>query len=131
MMTSQAEKANALLQSYQCLNLTTFRKNGSPVVTTVWFVVAKNNVYVWTAKQSGKVKRIRSNPTVEIAPSTHLGKPRGPAFRASARLLSVGEQHRVEQLMNDKYGWRKRFFALIWRLQGQEHIYIELTPSEG
>ena len=130
MVTRRARKAITILQGSQCLNLTTFRANGAPVVTTVWFALANDHVYVWTAKQSGKVKRIRNNPTVEIAPSTHLGKPRGPAITASARLLSVGEQHVAEQLLNTKYGWQKQFFALIWRLKGQEHIYIEITPME-
>ena len=32
--------------------------------------------------------------------------------------------------MRTKYGWQKQFFALVWRLQGQEHIYIEITPTE-
>src|SRR6185295_3725787 len=126
MVTSRPGKACTILQGYQCLNLTTFRRNGTPVVTTVWFVVANDHVYVWTAKQSGKVQRIRNNPTVEIAPSTHLGQPRGPSITASAHILSVGEQHAAEQLMNTKYGWQKQFFDLIWRLQRQEHIYIEI-----
>ena len=68
---------------------------------------------------------------VEIAPSTHLGQPRGPVIKASARILSVHEQQMAEQAMNTKYGWQKQFFALIWRLQGQEHIYIEITPTCG
>jgi uncharacterized protein len=130
MVTSRGGRASTILQGYQCLNLTTFRKNGTPVVTTVWFALANDNVYVWTAKQSGKVKRICNNPTVEIAPSTHLGQPRGPGITASARILSVREQHVAEQVMNTKYGWQKQFFALIWRLKGQEHIYIEITPTE-
>ena len=130
MVTSRAAETSAILQGYQCLNLITFRKNGTPVVTTVWFAQANNKIYVWTAKKSGKVKRIRNNPAVEIAPSTHLGQPRGPVIKASARILSALEQHVAEQAMNTKYGWQKQFFALIWRLQGQEHIYIEITPTE-
>jgi PPOX class probable F420-dependent enzyme len=130
MVTSRAAETRAILQGYHYLNLTTFRKNDTPVVTTVWFAQANDNVYIWTAKKSGKVKRIRNNPMVEIAPSTHLGQPRGPAIKASARILSVLEQHVAEQMMNTKYGWQKQFFALIWRLQRQEHIYIEITPIE-
>jgi PPOX class probable F420-dependent enzyme len=130
MLTSRASEVSTLLQGYQCLNLTTFRKNGTPVVTTVWFAQANDNVYVWTAKKSGKVQRIRNNPTVEIAPSTHLGRPRGPAVKASARILPALEQQVAQQAMNTKYGWQKQFFALIWRLQGQEHIYIEITPMD-
>jgi PPOX class probable F420-dependent enzyme len=55
------------------------------------------------------VKRIHNNPAVEIAPSTHLGQPRGPVIRASARILSALEQHVAEQAMYTKYGWQKQF----------------------
>src|SRR3954462_4152997 len=99
MLASRAVEATTELEGYQFLNLTTFRKNGIPVVTTVWFAQANDAVYLWTAKTSGKVKRIRNNPTVQIAPSTHLGRPCGPSIEATARLLPLGEQHAAQQLM--------------------------------
>jgi hypothetical protein len=34
-------------------------------------------------------------------------------------------------LMDHPFGWLKKFFALIWRLQGREQVYIELTPTEA
>ena len=117
------------LQGHHYLNLTTFRKNGTPVVTTVWFAHMDESVYLWTAQTSGKVKRIRNNPTVQIAPSTHLGRPLGTGIAGSARILPVGEQQAAEQLMDRKYGWQKRMFALIWRLQRREQISIEITPT--
>ena len=126
-----AIEVTSALQGYRYLNLTTFRKNGTPVVTTVWFAQLDESVYLWTAKTSGKVKRIRNNPTVQIAPSSHLGRPCGPDIEGSARILPVGEQQAAEQLMGRKYGWQKRMFALLWRLQGREHIYIEITPTQA
>ena len=131
MLASRAVEATIGLQGYRFLNLTTYRKNGAAVVTTVWFAQANDNVYVWTAKNSGKVKRIRNNPTVQIAPSTHLGRPRGPAITASARILRVLEQQAAQQVMDRKYGWQKQLFALIWRLQGREQVYIEITPADN
>lgn len=116
------------LQGYRYLNLTTFRKNGVPVITTVWFALANAKIYVWTAKESGKVKRIRHNAKVQIAPSTHLGRPRGPSVAATTRILSVTEQRTVEPVMNRKYGWQKKFFELLARLQGHEQLYLEITP---
>jgi PPOX class probable F420-dependent enzyme len=129
MLTSRAVEATTGLRGYHYLNLTTFRKNGAPVVTTVWFAQANDKVYVWTAKTSGKVKRIRNNPTVQIAPSTHLGRPRGSVIKARARILPVPEQQAAQQVMDRKYGWLKQLFALFWRLQGREQVYIEITPA--
>ncbi len=74
------------------------------------------------------MKRIRHNATVQIAPSTRLGRPLGPSVAATARILSATEQREVQPLMARKYGWLKKFFELVWRLQGHAELYIELTP---
>lgn len=131
-MTQTIDTVDALirLKDFQCLNLTTFRKSGIPVVTTVWFALDAGKLYIWTALDSGKVKRIRNNPLTSITPSSHLGKARGPAIAAVARILSPWEQEAAERLMNGKYGWQKRLFELVWRLRGQAHIYLELIPAE-
>jgi uncharacterized protein len=78
-----AVEVTSALQDYRYLNLTTFRKNDTLVVTTVWFAQMDESVYVWTAKMSGQVKRIRNSSTVRMVPSTHLGQPCGSASRAA------------------------------------------------
>jgi PPOX class probable F420-dependent enzyme/deazaflavin-dependent oxidoreductase (nitroreductase family) len=101
------------LEGYRFLNLSTFRKSGVPVLTTVLFAVADDKVYVWTTRDSGKVKRIRNNATVRIAPSTRLGRPRGPMSAATARILPETEQMEAQALTNREFGWLKKFFGLI------------------
>jgi PPOX class probable F420-dependent enzyme len=91
----------------------------------------QRKVYEWTAKDSGKVKRIRINSTVQIAPTTCPGRPRGPAIQATVRILPVLEQHAAQQAIDSKYGWQTQFFALVWRLQNREPVYIEITPAEA
>jgi uncharacterized protein len=118
------------LKGFHCLNLTTFRKSGIPVVTTVWFVLDNGKLYIWTAQDSGKVKRIRNNPLVSVAPSSHMGKARGPAIAAVVRMLAPSEQETPERLMSSKYGWMKKLFELVWRLRRQPHVYLELVPTE-
>ena len=128
--TSRAVEAFRGLKGYRFLNLTTFRKNSVPVLTTVLFALAGDKIYVWTTKDSGKVKRIRNNATVQIAPSTRLGRPLGPIATASARIRSVTEQIEAQIVTDRQFGWLKRFFGLIWRLQGREQGYLEITPTE-
>lgn len=119
------------LKDHRFLNLATFRKTGVPVVTTVLFAVANGKIYVWTTKDSGKAKRIRNNATVQIAPSTRQGRPLGPTAAASARILSDAEQREAQTLTDHEFGWLKKFFGLIWRLQGREQqVYIEIAPTE-
>jgi uncharacterized protein len=117
------------LKGYRFLNLTTFRKNGVPVLTMVLFALVGDKIYVWTTKDSGKVKRIRNNATVQIAPSTRLGRPLGPIATASACILSVTEQTEAQSLTDRQFGWLKKFFGLIWRVQGREQVYLEITPK--
>jgi len=128
--TSRTIEALTELKGYRFLNLTTFRKNGVPVLTTVLFALANDKIYVWTTKDSGKMKRIRNNATVRFAPSTRLGRPLGPIATASARILSATEQIEAQSLTDREFGWLKRFFGLIWRVQGREQVYIEITPTE-
>jgi PPOX class probable F420-dependent enzyme len=118
------------LKNHHYLNLTTFRKSGVPVVTPVWFALDAGKLYIWTAQDSGKVKRIRRYPLVWVAPSSHLGKARGPASAAIARILPPEEQGTAQRAMNRKYGWQKRLFELVWRLQGRPHVYLELVQAE-
>jgi uncharacterized protein len=130
--TSRAvEAVIAGLKGYRFLNLSTFRKNGVPVLTTVLFALANDKkIYVWTTKDSGKVKRIRNNATVHIAPSTRLGRPLGPIATATARILSVTEQREAQSVTDRQFGWLKKFFGLIWRVQGREQVYMEIRPAE-
>jgi uncharacterized protein len=131
-MTQTIDTVDALirLRDFHFLNLTTLRKSGVPVVTTVWFALDAGKLYIWTAQDSGKVKRIRRYPLVWVAPSSHLGKARGPASAAIARILLPEEQGTAQRAMNRKYGWQKRLFELVWRLQGRPHVYLELVQAE-
>ena len=59
-----------------------------------------------------------------------MGKARGPAIAAVARILAPSEQETPERLMNSKYGWMKKLFGLVWRLRRQPHVYLELVPTD-
>jgi PPOX class probable F420-dependent enzyme len=59
----------ALFEGKRYINLTTFRKSGIAVPTPVWFVVHEGRLYVFTAAQSGKAKRLRANGRALVAPS--------------------------------------------------------------
>ncbi len=54
--------------------LTTFRKSGVGVPTTVWVGRDGDALLVTTPRGSGKVKRLRRDPRVQMTPSGRLGK---------------------------------------------------------
>ena len=106
------------------ISLTTFRKNGQGVPTPVWFGERDGKMYVMTGPNSGKVKRIRNNPQVRIAPSTIRGKVTGPEFAAKARILPQTDWGEARKLINQKY-WMARI-PFLW---SKNNVYLELDAS--
>jgi len=62
--------------------------------------VEGTRAFVRTFDTAWKLKRVRNNPALEIAPSTMRGQPTGPAIRARARLLAGSEAERASQALN-------------------------------
>jgi PPOX class probable F420-dependent enzyme len=122
--------AFAHLQGHQYMSLTTFRKNGQPVSTPVWFAQEGDKLYVMTQPDSGKVKRIRNNAQVEVAPCDVRGNLLGEAHEAMARILPPDEGYRADKALSRKYGIQKQLFSLMTRLRGRSFAYLELTPME-
>ncbi len=92
------------------LSLETYRRTGVPVRTPVWFARDDGNpatLYIYSEINAGKVKRIRNNANVKIAPCTMRGKVKGEWFAATARLVKGEEMERGHALLNRKY-WPKR-----------------------
>jgi PPOX class probable F420-dependent enzyme len=83
--------------------VTTFRRDGTPVATPVWAARDGDGLVVWTVRDSGKVKRIRRNPKVAVAPCTVRGKPRGESVPARAEILDAEGTARVRNLIKKKY----------------------------
>jgi PPOX class probable F420-dependent enzyme len=102
------------------MSLATFRKNGAEVATPVWFAAADGRLYVFTAEQSGKVKRLRNSPRARVAPSDARGRVRGEWREASARVLSEPRAiERAQAAFQAKYGWQMRLTNLLSRLAGR------------
>jgi len=112
----------AELKGHKYVSLTTFRKNGTAVHTPVWFAEDGGLIYVMTRGDSVKVKRIRNNPDVRVAPCTMRGKITGPEFAGRARILPEEEWGSARSAIRAKY-WITRISAL-W---SRKNIYLEIT----
>ncbi len=109
------------------LNIETFRKSGVGVKTPVWFVQEGNTIYVRTAANSGKVKRIHNNEAVNIVPCQMDGTPLGDWAPATARELSdVESARKVDRLLGKKYGLMKTLFGLATNMQGRKDTILEI-----
>lgn len=123
------------------LNLETFKKNGQGVKTPVWFALdpavnldsLEARLFVYTIGVSGKIKRIRSNPKVRIAPCDMRGNVTGQWVAAQAEILAGDQARRGMGLLNRKYApWKQLldFFALFRALvTQQERIVFSLRPG--
>src|SRR2546428_2813542 len=65
------------LDQHRYMALSTFRRSGAEVATPVWFVAAGGKLYVFTAGDSGKVKRLRHSSRARVAPSDARGRVQG------------------------------------------------------
>ena len=113
----------AEIRGQRYISLATFRKSGIAVHTPIWFAEDGAKLYFMTNSKLGKVKRIRNNPQVKIAPCTMRGKITGPEFLATVRIMQSEEFARVRQAINAKY-WLARL-PFLWR---NTDTYIEITP---
>jgi PPOX class probable F420-dependent enzyme len=94
------------------IRLETFKRNGQVVVTPVWFVVDDGTIFVRSYANSGKVKRMRNNSYVKIAPSDALGKPHGVTIEGTAVRVDGDKEIKISQLLYRKYGLKKMSFDL-------------------
>jgi PPOX class probable F420-dependent enzyme len=111
--------------------LTTYRKCGTPVMTPVWFVKREGKLIIWTAVDSGKAKRLKNNPCVQLGPSNHSGKLLGAIEGGQARFVAKEEYPALDKSFRDKYGWQVSLFAFLWKVQKHQHTYIEITSPNS
>ncbi len=105
----------------QYLNLRSFKKDGQPVDTPVWFALLEDRVVVFTDGTSYKVKRIRRNPRVEVARCEFNGKLLGPWVAGTCRAVEDDKERvaRAYQALNKKYGWLMRLGTFFSTLAGR------------
>ena len=119
---------------HKYLNLETFRKSGEGVRTPVWFAAAPGEeagrkLYVYTIGNTGKVKRIRNNPRVRIAPCDMRGRLQGGWVDARAEILQGEEAARGMRLLNKKYVPWKQLLDFFARLRPRERIVFAIHPA--
>jgi uncharacterized protein len=102
-------------------SLRSFKKDGNPVDTPVWFAPLDGHWVIFTDGTSYKVNRIRRNPRVQVARCDMRGKVLGPWVAGTARAVE-NEPERVQRAyasLNGKYGWLMRLGTFFATLSGR------------
>ena len=108
------------------LSLESFKRDGTPVQTPVWFAEDQGILYVYTLANAGKVKRIRRHPRIRLALCTMRGKVTGPWVEADATIVDATTAAHGHALLRHKYGWMKRIGDLFSRLLHRERVVIAI-----
>ena len=116
------------------ISLTTFKRDGTAVSTPVWVAGDDGRLLVHSAVDTWKVKRIRRDSHVRVAPCAATGKVHGEALDGEAAIL--GDTALVEELEARKYGLMYRLIRLfrvvsrtLRRQPAPESVTIEIVSA--
>ena len=130
---SGAANPFAAFEGQKYLSLETFRKNGEGVRTPIWFAAEEDAaaavLYIYTIADTGKVKRIRNNPRVRIAPCDVRGKVTGDWVAGRVEILSGDAAARGTRALNRKYFPLKQVMGFFARFSRRERMVMALRPD--
>ena len=126
-MTYMSDDKLFHLSKHKYISIETYRKNGTGVRTPVWFVVNQGLIYFRTDAKSGKVKRIRNNPHIKIAPCNMGGNVEGDWYEGKAKFSDQAESTIAFSLINKKYGLLTTFIRLLNKIRNTKPLVISLT----
>ena len=118
-----------MLEGESYLSLATYRRDGRAVETPVWFAADGARLWVFTAGDSGKVKRLRNSARARVAACDARGAVHGPWHDAQAHVVSDPKRiAAANALLLAKYGWQMRLLDLFSRLSGRyaKRAYLEI-----
>ena len=117
------------------VSLTTFRRSGERVSTPVWIGRDGEALVVTTPEASGKVKRLRNNPRVEMRPCGRMGRVEEgvePAAAVAEIVTDAGSRERLTGIIREKYGLEYRVIMGIERLGGSgqnNRVILRITRA--
>jgi PPOX class probable F420-dependent enzyme len=136
-MNKEPNTPEEILRNQNYIALTTFKKNGQGVTTPTWFVFDRDKILFCTFEKFWKVRRIRNNPNVEIAPAkARMGAPKdykiiGKTIKGVARLLEKEEAKAAKRLLRKKYGFTYTVFNILRGISlfGSKLLFYEVIPK--
>ena len=126
----------AAFAAHRYLNLETFKKSGEEVRTPVWFATEPSasldssaaKLYIYTIGNTGKVKRIRNNGRVRIAPCDARGRLLGEWVDARAEIVTGESAAHGMGLLNKKYAPWKQLLDFFAMFRPRERVVIAILP---
>ena len=105
------------------INLETYKKDGTPIRTPVWFVIDNDLIYIITRDSTGKVKRLKNNQNVRIVPCSFKGESKNGWIKGKAEKIAGEDADKVIELRKKKYGISARLIGLFTSQKGNLNVY--------
>jgi uncharacterized protein len=106
------------LSNFKYIDIETYRKNGTGVRTPIWFIIYQGLIYFRSDAKSGKVKRIRNNPHVRIAPCDIRGK---------VKFADSAESSIVYSMIDKKYGFVATLVRIFNKIRHTNPVVIGIA----
>ena len=123
------------LTNARFLSLGTFRKSGIQVNTPVWFAEDEETYFVFSARNTGKVKRIRNSGKSRVARCDVKGNVTGDWIDTECVIATPEQESLAYKLLQEKYGWQMsvtNFFSRLSRkIDNRVVLVITRTPTEA
>ena len=112
------------------VSLRSYKRDGGAVDTPVWAAPLDGALVVFTLRDSFKVKRVRRDPRVMIAPCGVFGAVNGAWMDGTCRLVEDRDREaRAYAALDAKYGWQMRLGTWMRRLAGglERRVILEIA----
>jgi len=129
------DEVTTALAAEKFVSMTTFKRSGEAVATTLWIAHNEDYLFVWTPAESWKVKRVRNNPRVTLTPCGRFGKLRkgaSPVDGIADVITDPATVHRCAGVIARKYGLQYRLVTLVERLAARgakPRVILRITLS--
>lgn len=111
------------------LNLESYRRDGTPVRTPLWFAAAPDGtLFIYSRADAFKIKRLRRDPRCRIAACDMRGGVTGPWLEASAAIVADAEAARGMALLDRRYWPWKQLLGLAARLRPAPRAVVAIRP---
>ena len=111
--------------------LRSFRRDGTPVDTPIWFGL-DGDALLFRTKVGPKTRRLAARRDVELAACDYRGRVRpGVASWVAGRatMLSGTDAERANRVLHQRYGWQWNIVPLI-KVPGVTNVHQDLCARE-
>ncbi|MGV0812635.1 PPOX class F420-dependent oxidoreductase [Mycolicibacterium boenickei] len=110
--------------------LRSFRRDGSPVDTPIWFAADGDRAIVFRTKVGPKTKRLSAHPEVELVACDYRGRITDPdPLHGRAVILAGAQAEQANQALHQRYGWQWNIVPLL-KIPGVTNVHRDLPLRE-